>query len=101
MCDQCATSIFNGHFFCIYCGFTVCLECFDLRRKNRRLRGINQTFSLSLSLIELLIIDSKLPNQDENQWYFCTNGYTQHLPSNLKYAQYIPPHSNYSSHLIF
>ena len=34
-----------------------------------------------------------MSNQDDNQWYFCTNENSEHLPPNLKYAQYIPPHS--------
>ena len=27
LCDVCKTSIFNFHWTCKYCGFTVCKEC--------------------------------------------------------------------------
>ena len=31
MCDQCNTSIFNGHMACLDCGFSVCFECYTTR----------------------------------------------------------------------
>ncbi len=35
-CDQCQTHIFNVHFACRNCGFSVCLSCYDDReRKNK------------------------------------------------------------------
>lgn len=34
LCDQCSTSIFNGHFTCTYCGFSVCFNCYELRKRN-------------------------------------------------------------------
>jgi hypothetical protein len=34
LCDQCSTSIFNGHFACTYCGFSVCFRCYELRKRN-------------------------------------------------------------------
>jgi lysine-specific demethylase 3 len=38
LCDICATTIFNVHWFCEYCGFVVCIDCHRLR--NRRENGL-------------------------------------------------------------
>ena len=54
LCDQCATSIFNGHVFCMYCGFTVCLDCFDLRSRNEPLRGKLNSFKNPTKMLKLL-----------------------------------------------
>ena len=35
MCDVCATTIFNMHWVCHRCGFGVCLDCYNLRVKER------------------------------------------------------------------
>lgn len=36
MCDVCATTIFNMHWVCHRCGFGVCLDCYNLRVKERQ-----------------------------------------------------------------
>lgn len=35
MCDACATTIFNIHWVCQKCGFGVCLDCYELRIKEK------------------------------------------------------------------
>ena len=37
MCDNCETSIFNGHIACLGCGFSVCIDCFMERKGMRKL----------------------------------------------------------------
>jgi hypothetical protein len=37
LCDQCDTTIFNGHFFCESCGYSVCMNCFELRNDKKML----------------------------------------------------------------
>lgn len=39
LCDQCNTTIFNGHLACDICGFSVCLKCYDYRVRNLRCKG--------------------------------------------------------------
>lgn len=39
LCDQCRTTIFNGHMACKSCGFAVCIDCFNLRTRNRMLKS--------------------------------------------------------------
>ncbi|RNA23033.1 lysine-specific demethylase 3B isoform X2 [Brachionus plicatilis] len=34
LCDQCSTTIFNGHMACRSCGFVVCIDCFELRGRD-------------------------------------------------------------------
>ena len=38
-CDQCQTHIFNVHFACRNCGFSVCLSCFDDRERKNKYMG--------------------------------------------------------------
>lgn len=35
LCDICATTIFNVHWFCEYCGFVVCIDCHRLRSESQ------------------------------------------------------------------
>jgi hypothetical protein len=84
-CDQCDTSIFNSHFVCLDCGFSVCLDCYNLRLNEKCIT---------------LFRDRKY--QDSNKWYYCvtTTAYknkyryrlygVKHNPKQLQFVQYIP-----------
>jgi hypothetical protein len=51
LCDQCSTSIFNGHFACTYCGFSICFNCYELRKRNLVL--ISNHFNLELHIFRI------------------------------------------------
>ena len=40
MCDVCSTSIFNYHFTCGTCGFLVCIDCFNGRKRGTRYKTL-------------------------------------------------------------
>lgn len=59
MCDVCETSLFNYHWTCQQCGFSVCLDCYKDRKKFFiRIRAVDDE-------------DRKL--RDQFFWYKCTN----------------------------
>lgn len=117
MCDQCRTTIFNGHFACLSCGFVVCLSCYELK-----IRGI---FGLLLFLfyffkyfdlfkenqIAMKNLGGHLQKNPITNWYYCVGhkkaagskrGKKEHEPDELKYVQYILPESKlHHFHFIF
>jgi len=86
MCDVCSTTLFNVHWSCFHCGFTVCLDCFSTALQCER------TLSSSLP--------SPLYNKDltcptcrrgSDRWLSCTaNGRTSHRPTDFTMTQIIP-----------
>ena len=87
LCDKCCTTIFNGHFCCKKCGFSVCLSCYY-----NRIEG-------------LVVRESSSAEKDKYNWHYCSKfeivnlrfkrifQLRQHRPEDLIYVQYIPPHS--------
>ena len=49
VCDQCKTHVFNFHYACRKCGFTVCLSCYDDRKNYNKYIGIFLILLLTLS----------------------------------------------------
>lgn len=86
-CDLCRTYIFNGHFACTKCGFSVCLHCFKLDRNNSKAIGTKNKFEV-----------------DDKNWLFCNsvsanNSFeknqpkrkkVEHMPNQMVYIHFIP-----------
>jgi len=72
MCDVCATTIFNMHWVCHRCGFGVCLDCYNLRVKERQ----EQSGQVGKRVFEF-------------KWLTCCPGVC-HQPKMLSVTQIIP-----------
>lgn len=72
MCDVCATTIFNMHWVCHRCGFGVCLDCYNLRVKEREEQS---------GLVGKRVFEFK--------WLSCCPGVC-HQPKSLSVTQIIP-----------
>lgn len=85
LCDKCCTTIFNGHFCCTKCGYSVCLNCYESR------------------LVDAPSNEPSSKKKDVFDWHFCS-AYEivnskfkavhkrKHCPEDLLYVQYIPPY---------
>lgn len=100
LCDQCSTTIFNGHMACKSCGFVVCIDCFNLRTRNHK--SSSKIVKVNLNLIFLFFYnEEKLNKKDQFLWLFCykydfkLNRLTKkpHWPVDLIYVQFIPSKS--------
>ncbi|XP_055952912.1 lysine-specific demethylase 3A-like [Argiope bruennichi] len=58
MCDVCSTTIFNIHWVCPTCGFSVCIDCYKVRK---------------LGVVDKTEADEEQPkDRDEFNWLLCT-----------------------------
>ncbi|GFY62988.1 lysine-specific demethylase 3A [Trichonephila inaurata madagascariensis] len=73
MCDVCSTTIFNVHWVCPVCGFSVCFECYKVRKQ-----GV------------VVEYEEELPkDRDKFKWLFCL-GRLSHSQDTLVMTQMIP-----------
>ncbi|KAK3723792.1 hypothetical protein QZH41_007105 [Actinostola sp. cb2023] len=88
MCDACATTIFNIHWVCQKCGFGVCLDCYDLRVKEKTNTQYDDDDD----------DDDDGGGDDDDvggkkvfefKWFHCIPG-VSHQPKNLIISQIIP-----------
>ncbi|GFQ73560.1 lysine-specific demethylase 3A [Trichonephila clavata] len=73
MCDVCSTTIFNIHWVCPVCGFSVCFECYKVRKQ-----GVFVEY------------EEELPkDRDKFKWLLCTMRQS-HEQDSLVMTQMIP-----------
>ncbi|GFT80129.1 lysine-specific demethylase 3A [Nephila pilipes] len=73
MCDVCSTTIFNIHWVCPICGFSVCIDCYKVRKQ-----GV------------VVEDEEELPrDRDQFKWLLCTMRQS-HQQDSLVMTQIIP-----------
>ncbi|OXU20831.1 hypothetical protein TSAR_013383, partial [Trichomalopsis sarcophagae] len=71
MCDLCDTTLFNYHWTCGKCGFVVCIDCYEARKKGTP------------------VWTESGKGRDKFAWLLCANRQT-HTPEHLLLTQIIP-----------
>ena len=84
LCDTCTTTLFNTHWACSHCGFTVCIDCYGTALRCEHAIG----GSLALHNKDLTC---ETCCAGSSRWLACTaNGRASHQPADLTMTQIIP-----------
>jgi len=84
LCDVCSTTLFNTHWTCFHCGFTVCIDCCSTALHCER--TINNSEALDSKDLTCLTCQA-----GSRRWLNCTAlGKTLHRPTDLTMTQIIP-----------
>jgi len=88
LCDICNTTLFNTHWTCSHCGFTVCVDCYGTALQCEG--SISDSEALDSS--DLVC---KTCRSGSSRWLKCTaNGRASHQPAELVMTQIIPLDGN-------
>jgi len=84
LCDVCTTTLFNTHWTCPHCGFTVCVDCYGTALQCER--AISGTQAL-----DNMDLTCQMCRTGSSRWLNCTaNGRASHQPADLTLTQIIP-----------
>jgi len=84
LCDVCNTTLFNTHWSCSHCGFTVCIDCYGTALQCEHAISGSQALDNKDLACQTCCTGS-------SRWLNCTaNGRALHQPADLTLTQIIP-----------
>lgn len=85
LCDMCDTTVFNLHWVCQHCGFSICSACYQ------QACGSHDGILIALSRnIYILCLGSEAVSSWQTPWPVCCYNQVPHTPYQLLLSQIIP-----------
>jgi len=96
LCDVCSTTLFNVHWTCFSCGFTVCVDCYGTTLQ------CEHVINTAADVLDNKDLACPTCHSGSARWLNCTtDGRTTHRPADLTMTQIIPSNGDLLLDLCF